>query len=156
MRRQMPKALSLLRYSVFTFTFSSELTEIKTFTSIPLAQNLHVAYVISIGSPSRFKTEIFPNLRRKHIIYIYNYIYNCAAPPVSDLAPPQHLPSKFAGTAPEYTCIWDYFLRMCELKFDMVAFVRVHGLRCSKGSTSYSVRCRAAAHCSRSQISLIT
>ncbi len=39
-----------------------------------------------------------------------------------------------------------HFLRMCELKFDVVALVRVHGLRCSKASASYSVRCRAAAH----------
>ncbi len=47
-------------------------------------------------------------------------------------------------------------MRMCEFKFDMVAFVRVHGLRCSKASASYSVRCRATPHCRRSQISLIT
>ncbi len=45
---------------------------------------------------------------------------------------------------------------MYEFKFDVVAFMRVHGLRCSKVSASYSARCRAAAHCSRSQISLIT
>ncbi len=50
----------------------------------------------------------------------------------------------------------DHFLRMCEFKFEVVAFVQVHGLCCSKASASYSARCRAAAHCSRSQISLIT
>ncbi len=38
----------------------------------------------------------------------------------------------------------------------MVALVRVHGLRCSKASASYSEHCRAMAHCSRIQISLIT
>ncbi len=36
----------------------SELTEIKTFTGITLAQSLHVAYVICSGSPSWFETEI--------------------------------------------------------------------------------------------------
>ncbi len=50
----------------------------------------------------------------------------------------------------------DQLLRMCKLKFDVVAFVRVHGLRCPKASASYSVGCRAAALCSRSLISLIT
>ncbi len=34
--------------------------------------------------------------------------------------------------------------------------MRVHGLRCSKVSASYSACYRAAAHCSRSQITLIT
>ncbi len=50
----------------------------------------------------------------------------------------------------------DHFLRVCEYKFDIVALVRVHGLRCSKESASYSTHCRATAHCSRIQISLIT
>ncbi len=43
----------------------SELTEIKTSTGITLEQSLHVACVMSIGSPSWFKTEIFPTSRRK-------------------------------------------------------------------------------------------
>ncbi len=45
---------------------------------------------------------------------------------------------------------------MCEFKFDVVAFVPVHGLRCSKTSAllhAHSVRCRAASQCSRSKIS---
>ncbi len=40
------------------------MTEVKTFTSITIAQSLHVDFVISIGSPSWFKTEVFPELRR--------------------------------------------------------------------------------------------
>ncbi len=48
--------------SFFTFTFC--MTEVKTFTSITIAQSLQVDFVISIGSPSWFKTEIFPVLRR--------------------------------------------------------------------------------------------
>ena len=43
--------------------------------------------------------------------------------------------------------IFHNFLRMCEFRFDVVAFVLVHGLPCSKASAPY---------CSRSQISLIT
>ncbi len=39
------------------------MTEVKTFTGT-IAQSLHVACVIPIGSPSWFKTEIFPVLRR--------------------------------------------------------------------------------------------
>ncbi len=30
------------------------------------------------------------------------FTINCPAPPVNDLAPPQHLPSKFSGAAPGY------------------------------------------------------
>ncbi len=45
-----------------TFTFC--LTEFKKFTGITIAQSLHIACVISVGSPSWFKTEIFPVLRR--------------------------------------------------------------------------------------------
>ncbi len=40
--------------SFFTFTFC--MTEVKTFTGITIAQSLHVDFVISIGSPSWFKT----------------------------------------------------------------------------------------------------
>lgn len=40
----------------------------------------------------------------------------------------------------------DSFLRMCELKFDVVAFVRVHDLRCSKASATFSAHCRALTH----------
>ncbi len=48
--------------SFFTFTFC--MTEVKTFTGIATnAQSLHVDFVISIGSPSWFKTEVFPVLR---------------------------------------------------------------------------------------------
>ncbi len=46
------------------FLLSLSVTEVKTFTSITIAQSLHVACVISIGLPSWFKTEIFPVLRR--------------------------------------------------------------------------------------------
>ncbi len=48
--------------SFFTFTFC--MTEVKMFTGITIAQSLHVDFVISIGSPSWFKTEVFPVLRR--------------------------------------------------------------------------------------------
>ncbi len=48
--------------SFFTFTFC--MTEVKTFTGITIAQSLHVDFVISIGSPSWFKTDVFPVLRR--------------------------------------------------------------------------------------------
>ncbi len=44
-----------------SFTFC--MTAVKTFTGITIAQSLHVDFVISIGSPSWFKTEIFPVLR---------------------------------------------------------------------------------------------
>ncbi len=39
------------------------MTEVKTIAGITIAQSLHVACVISIGSPSWFKREIFPVLR---------------------------------------------------------------------------------------------
>ncbi len=45
---------------------------------------------------------------------------------------------------------------MCKLKFDVVAFVPVRGLRCSKTSAllhALNTRCRATAQCSRSKIS---
>ncbi len=51
-----------LENSIF-FTFTFCMTEVKTFTSITIAQSLHVDFVISIGSPSWFKTEVFPVLR---------------------------------------------------------------------------------------------
>ncbi len=44
----------------------------------------------------------------------------------------------------------DHFLRVCEQKFDVVALVLVHGLRCSKAPVL-----PATAHCSRRKISLI-
>ncbi len=44
-----------------SFTFC--MTAVKTFTGITIAQSLHVDFVISIGSPSWFKTEMFPVLR---------------------------------------------------------------------------------------------
>ncbi len=52
----------LRKVSILTFTFCI-VTDVKTFTSLTIAQSLHVACVISIGSPSWFKTEIFPVLR---------------------------------------------------------------------------------------------
>ncbi len=67
----------LRHYSIIPFLLSlsvySELTAIKTFTGINLAQRLHKTLVqtraclISIGSPSWFKTEIFPTLRRNQL-----------------------------------------------------------------------------------------
>ncbi len=69
----------LRHYSVIPFllllSVYSELTAIKTFTGINLAQSLHVCKpwckrvfcLISIGSPSWFKTEIFPTLRRNQL-----------------------------------------------------------------------------------------
>ncbi len=47
-----------------SFTFC--MTAVKMFTGITIAQSLHVDFVISIGSPSWFKTEIFPVLRCNH------------------------------------------------------------------------------------------
>ncbi|KAL0149881.1 hypothetical protein M9458_054812 [Cirrhinus mrigala] len=45
---------------------------------------------------------------------------------------------------------------MCKLKFDVVAFVRVHDLQCFKASAPYCGSYRTVAHCGKSQISLIT
>ncbi len=47
--------------------------------------------------------------------------------------------------------ICDSFWRMCELKFDVVTFVRVHGLRCSKAPAPYSARCWAGVRFHRSR-----
>ncbi len=41
-------------------SFTYCMTAVKTFTGITIAQSLHVDFVISIGSPSWFKTEMFP------------------------------------------------------------------------------------------------
>ncbi len=54
---------AVLENSISFFTFTFCMTEVKTFTSINIAQSLHVDFVISIGSPSGFKTEVFPVLR---------------------------------------------------------------------------------------------
>ncbi len=72
MRRQMPKAPSFRFYFHFLLIVK---WLIKMFTSINLAQSLHVckplvqtcACVISIGSPSWLETEIFPTLRRNQL-----------------------------------------------------------------------------------------
>ncbi len=54
-------------------------------------------------------------------------------------------------------CICDsFFFWEGASEIDVIAFVWVHGLRCSKASAPCGVRCRATEHCSRSQISLIT
>ncbi len=60
MLRQMPKASPVIPFLLSLSVGYSELTEIKMFTGITLAQSLHVGCVISIGLPSWFKTEIFP------------------------------------------------------------------------------------------------
>ncbi len=54
----------------------SELTEIKTFTGITLKQSLHVAYVISIGSPSWFKY-----FQHKQLYILISEVSNYPPPP---------------------------------------------------------------------------
>ncbi len=46
------------------------MTEVTTFTGITIAQSLHVACAISIGSPSWFETEICPVLHANPHAYV--------------------------------------------------------------------------------------
>ncbi len=75
--------------SFFTFTFC--MTEVKTITGITIAQSLHVDFVISIGSPSWFKTEVFPVLRcnRNPPMHIVTNPV-CGLPPDSHQRSPLH------------------------------------------------------------------
>ncbi len=61
MWHQMPKAPSLRHSILFSLSVYSELTE-KKFTRVTPGQSLHVACVISIGSPSWFKHRNISNI----------------------------------------------------------------------------------------------
>ncbi len=83
MWRQMPKSPSLLRHSVFTFTVYSELTEIKTFTGINLAQSLHVC------KPWCKRVLVWYPLARLHGLkqkyFQHCDVTNCPAPRIENI-----------------------------------------------------------------------